>query len=126
MTVDHPRIAVFNGLGAKTSQIAAAMGFRKQLAPNFFPAGKLGQVPQLLGLAGIRHQRRRAHALADDEGPAQFTIDPFLLAPDHTFNRCRTATTIFLRPLDAGPTRFGFGFLPFFGLGNRIKIAGPS
>ena len=66
----------------------------------------------------------RAHPLTNDKGPAQLAVNALLLAPDHTFNGGRASAAVFLGPLNAGPAGIGFGFLPFFRLGNRIKITG--
>src|SRR5436190_24370533 len=114
LAVDDPAIAVLFSARAQAGDVGAARGLGKQLAPDLFARCERRQITPLLLFAGKRHHCRAAHAMTDDEHSAELAERPFLLLPDHAFDRGRAAPAIFLWPVQARPTGVRLLFLPGF------------
>src|SRR5664279_765010 len=112
LAIDDPVIALFLSAGAQARDIGTAGGFGEQLAPDLFAGGELRQIMAFVLLVAKGHHGRPAHALADLERLRQLAVDAFFLLPDHALDRGGAAAAIFLRPVQAGPTAFGFLLLP--------------
>src|SRR5689334_18743028 len=94
LAIDDPVIAVLFSARAQAGDVGAARGLGKQLAPHLFARCQRRQITPLLLFAGKRHHGRAAHAMADDEHSTELAEGPFLLLPDHTFDRGRAAPAI--------------------------------
>ena len=123
LAIDHPVVAIALSLGAQTCQIGTTSRFGEQLAPDVFACSQSGQ-QFALGLFWTPiHHGWAAHAVTDDERAGQGSVWPLFLVPDHALNRARTATAIFLGPVQAGPTGVIFLLLPSLGLLHWVKTA---
>src|SRR2546421_7513519 len=114
LAVDDPVIAVLFSARAQAGDVGAARGLGKQLAPDLFARCERRQITSLLLFAGKRHHGRPAHAMADNEHSAELAERPFLLLPDHAFDRGSAAPAIFLWPVQACPAGVRLLFLPGF------------
>ena len=115
LPVDDPLVTVFFRFGAKRSQVRTTSRLGEQLTPNFFTTRKLWQkLVEVLGL-GIRHKRRRHHALTNDKETGGHIVLTLFLLPDDLLNCGRTAPSVSGVPTDTSPASIVLSLLPELG-----------
>ena len=103
---DHEIVAVLHGSGLQRRQVGARARFAETLAPVGLAPGYLAQVPALLLLGAVHHERGPQHADAE-RVLAGGSVVGHLLVEDELGDGRGVLATVLLGPTEGKPTAVG-------------------